>query len=136
MSENLTRQLPEDLLRLILARLDSIDGRINGLEQRMTALEEKVDRRLQETRPIWEAVLARLDKIEERMIALETRMGGLETRMGGLETRMDNLEIDTRAGFRRVERVMGDAAKMLLEVQSYQNDLERRVDRLEPEPKR
>ena len=108
MSENLTLKLPEDLLRLILARLDSIDGRINGLEQRLTALEEKVDRRLQEARPIWEAVLARLD----------------------------NLELDMRAGFRRVERVMGEAAKSLLEVQSYQNDLERRMDRLEPESKR
>ena len=45
MSENLTRQLPDDPLRLILAGLDS-------LGERMTALEEKVDRRLQETRPI------------------------------------------------------------------------------------
>ncbi len=115
MSENLTQQLPEDLLRLILARLDSLDAR-------MTALEEKVDRRLQETRPIWEAVLARLDKIEGRLTALEARM--------------DNLELDMRAGFRRVERVMGEAAKSLLEVQSYQNDLERRMDRLEPESKR
>ena len=117
MSENLTQRLPEDLLRLILARLDSIDGRINGLELRMTALEEKVDRRLQETRPIWEAVLARLDKIEERMTALEKRM--------------DNLELDTRAGFRRVERVMGEAATNLLGVRSYQSDLERRARRLE-----
>jgi chromosome segregation ATPase len=125
MSENLTQQLPEDLLRQILASINSLGGP-------MTALEERVDRRLQETRPIWEAVLARLDKLEERMAALETRMAALETRMDGLETRMDglearmsslekrmdNLELDTRAGFRRVERVMGDAAKYLLEVQS------------------
>ena len=116
MSENPTQQLPDDPLQLILSRLDSIsaglaamgerltsvESRIDALEQRMTALEEKVDRRLAETRPIWEAVLARLDKIEERMTALEKRM--------------DNLELDTRAGFRRVERVMGDAAKYLLEV--------------------
>lgn len=110
MSENLTRQPPEDPLRLILARLDSIDAR-------MTALEERVDRRLQETRPIWEAVLARLDKLEERMTALERRM--------------DNLELDMRAGFRRVERIMSEAAQNLLEVRGYQNDLEKRMDRLE-----
>ena len=115
MSENLTQQLPDDLLRQILASTNSLGERMSGLEQRMTALEdrmtaleEKVDRRLQETRPVWEAVLARLD----------------------------NLELDMRAGFRRVERVMGEAAKNLLEVQSYQNDLERRMDRLEPESKR
>ena len=56
--------------------------------------------------------------------------------MTALEKRMDNLEPDNRTGFRRVERVMGDAAKMPLEVKSYQNDLERRTDRLEPESKR
>ena len=124
MSENLTQQLPEDLLRLILSRLDSLDAR-------MTALEERVDRRLQETRPIWEAVLARLDKIEERMTALEGRMTSLETRMGGLEKRMDNLELDTRAGFRRVENLVGKMSSDVLEVRALQSDLERRVDRLE-----
>lgn len=135
MSENLTQQPPNDLLRQILAS-------VNSLGERMTALEERVDRRLQETRPIREAVLARLDKLDERMstlegrmTALEARMDGLETRMSSLEQRVENLELDTRAGFRRVERVMGDAAKYLLEVQSYQNDLERRMDRLEAESK-
>jgi hypothetical protein len=57
MSEELTQQLPNGETRIILARLDSIDTRL-------TALEDKVDRPLQETRPIWEHVLARLEKIE------------------------------------------------------------------------
>lgn len=74
MSEEITQPLPNDTLRLILARLKSIDGRLNGidtrldsLDSRLTTLEEKVDRRLQETRPIWEQVLARLDTLEAEM---------------------------------------------------------------------
>jgi hypothetical protein len=50
MSEEITQQLPNDLLKLILARLDT--------------LEEKVDRRLQETRPIWESVQAELKELK------------------------------------------------------------------------
>ena len=57
MSEDTTRQLPDDGIKLLLARFDSLDARL-------TALEDKVDRRLQETRPIWEQVLERLTKVE------------------------------------------------------------------------
>jgi hypothetical protein len=49
MSEETTQQLPYDALKVILARLDG--------------LEEKVDRRLQETRPIWESVQAELKEL-------------------------------------------------------------------------
>lgn len=60
MSEDTTRQLPDDGVRLILARFDS-------LETRLTALEDKVERRLLDTRPIWEQVLVRLAEVEEQL---------------------------------------------------------------------
>lgn len=64
MSEETTQQLPNDILKLILARLDSIDANINSQDTRQTTLEEKVDRRLQETRPIWESVQAELKELK------------------------------------------------------------------------
>ena len=36
------------------------------LDHRLTSLEEKVDSRLKETRPIWEAVLAQIEKLDEK----------------------------------------------------------------------
>jgi hypothetical protein len=45
MSEEITQQFSDGEMRVFLARLDSIDTRL-------MMLEEKVDRRLQETRPI------------------------------------------------------------------------------------
>ena len=36
------------------------------LDQRLTSLEEKVDSRLKETRPIWEAVKAQIEKLDEK----------------------------------------------------------------------
>jgi predicted nuclease with TOPRIM domain len=71
MSEDRTQQLPNDALRQILARFDSMDARFDSFETRLTALEEKVDRRLQETRPIWEQVLDRLTKVETRLKKVE-----------------------------------------------------------------
>lgn len=110
MSEEITQPLPNDTLRLILVRLESIDGRLNGidtrldsLDGRLTTLEEKVDRRLQETRPIWEQVLARLDTLEAEM----------------------------RTGFRRISREMGVVGKDMYELRAAQQDLEVRVEKLE-----
>ena len=96
MSEETTQNLPQDGVRQILARLDSMDERLVGLEDR-------VDRRLQETRPIWEQVLARLD----------------------------SLESEVRTGFRRIERNVGTLIKDVLEVRADQRDLEDRMDKLE-----
>ena len=99
MNEEPTQNLPQDGLRQILARLDSIDARF-------TTLEDKVDRRLQETRPIWEQVLSRLD----------------------------SLESEVRTGFRRIERHVGLLVEDVLKVRADQRDLENRLDRLEPRP--
>jgi CO dehydrogenase/acetyl-CoA synthase beta subunit len=85
-------------MKHILTRLDSIDARL------MT-LEDKVDRRLQETRPIWKQVLARLEKLENEM----------------------------RNGFRKLERQVGLLAEDVLVVRADQRDLEKRVTKLEPE---
>ncbi|HYG79495.1 MAG TPA: hypothetical protein VD861_03865 [Pyrinomonadaceae bacterium] len=71
MSEETTQQLPNDILKLILARLDSMDKRFDSVDARLTAVEEKVDRRLQETRPIWESVLAEMKEVNRRLTAVE-----------------------------------------------------------------
>lgn len=60
------------------SRLDSLEAKVDSLDGRLTALEEKVDARLRETRPIWEAVLTRLDGVENRLGGVENRLGGIE----------------------------------------------------------
>ena len=46
---------------------------------RLQALEEKVDQKLYNTRPIWESVLSKLDSIESRLDSIESRLERLET---------------------------------------------------------
>ena len=99
MSEEPTRDLPQDGVELILARLDALEG--------------KAERRLQDTRPIWEQVLVRLD---------------------GIEGRLDSFETEMRSSLRRFERQVGLLVKDVLQVRADQLDLDRRMDGLEEKP--
>jgi len=114
MSENLTQPLPNDGVQLILASLENLNGR-------MAALEDKVDRRLQETRPIWEQVLSRLDGIEARLNSIEARLDSIEARLNKVESEVYSLN--------RKFRVFTDD---MLKVQDKQEDFEERVTKLEP----
>src|SRR5687768_17528146 len=60
MSEDTTRNLPGGDMGEVLSILRSIDTRL-------TALEDKVESRLHDTRPIWEQVLTRLTEFDERL---------------------------------------------------------------------
>jgi uncharacterized coiled-coil protein SlyX len=57
----------------VLRELANMNRRFDGLEVRLASLEEKVDARLHETRPIWEAVLSRLDSIETRLAKMDAK---------------------------------------------------------------
>jgi chromosome segregation ATPase len=88
--------LPNGDLKQILARLDSIDKRLGTLE-------ERVDRRLQETRPIWESVLEQLKEVNTRLTRVEdenkdfrrmfrSAFSDISRIQGDLEDRLDKLE--------------------------------------------
>jgi DNA repair ATPase RecN len=78
MSEDRRQNLPGGDLGEVLSILRSIDTRL-------TALEDKVERRLQDTPPIWEQVLVRLTAVEERLTKVEDRLEKVETRLGKVE---------------------------------------------------
>ncbi len=47
-------------------RLSNVGQRIESVEQRLITLEDIVDARLRETRPIWEAVQSQLGRLDEK----------------------------------------------------------------------
>jgi chromosome segregation ATPase len=125
MGEDTTRQLPGGDLGEILSLLRSIDGRLTAVETRLTALEDKVERRLHDTRPIWEQVLVRLTAIEERLTKVEERLTGVETRLGKVE--------DEVYGLNRKVRVF---SVDIVKLQDKDDDLEERINRMEAEQSR
>ncbi len=124
MSEEPTQNLPQDGVRQILARLDSIDSRLDNVGGRLSTLEDKVDRRLHDTRPMWEQVLVRLDAVEGQLVSFGARTDGFEKRL-------DDFGLELRSSLRRFERSVGKLANDVLEVRGYQDDLEARMDKLE-----
>ncbi|MFN2479919.1 MAG: hypothetical protein ABR554_00350 [Pyrinomonadaceae bacterium] len=58
----------------------------------MSALDEKVDRRLQETRPIWEAVQNQLERLNSKVDILISDFYEMRTDMARLDKRVNSLE--------------------------------------------
>jgi len=86
MSEDTTQNLPNDVLKLILARLDSMDQRL-----------EKLEARAYDTNPIWERALAELVELGKRMDSLDRRFHVLS----------DDV-IQNRADFRKYDQRLAD----------------------------
>ena len=165
MGEELLAYFPIMAAKKILARFDSIDTqlgsisiRMDSFDIRLVSLEEKVDRRVMETRPIWEQVLKRLDGVDIRFDGIETclsgvdtRLDGIETRLNGVETRLNGVETRLEGVERKLEAVENRLGKVehelyalgkkfrvfnqeILDVQNAQEDFEERVTKLETTP--
>jgi hypothetical protein len=123
MSEDLKNTLPQDdRLDQLLALVRDLANQGEPTLKRLEALETRVDQRLMETRPIWEAVLARLDKIEGR---LDKIVGRLEK----ADERLESIEKDVRVIRDQVE----DAILQVADTRGRQRDHERRLKALESE---
>jgi hypothetical protein len=106
MSDDLTKKLPQsadDKLTLVLSRLD-------GLEQ-------KVDERLYDARPIWQKVVADIGQLQEGQQRLEQGQVALRT-----EVRSMSKDINHR---------LDVLNKTMLGIQAGQLDIDERVRTLE-----
>ena len=85
MSEDPTRNLPSSFEERVLSELAAINARL-------TSLEEKVDMRLRETRPIWEGMQNQLKGIEKQLDDLNRQFGTLIKDSFNLRVRVEKLE--------------------------------------------
>ncbi len=92
MSEDLTKNLPGSFEERVLAELAAIRQENAHLNVRLTSLEDKVDARLHETRPIWEGVLQRLTEIETGLNTLNRHFKTMIKEEFDLRSRVDKLE--------------------------------------------
>src|SRR6185503_20111439 len=70
----------------------SLDQRVTSMDHRLTSLEEKVDMRLKETQPIWEAVKAKIDKLDEKFTLFIRDLYEIRGDIVGHSKRLDTLE--------------------------------------------
>lgn len=88
MSEDTTKNLDQrSFEERVLAEFAAMRSEFAALNMRLTALEEKVDARLRETRPIWEAMQATLDDLTMQVQEMLGELFRTRTRVGKLEER-------------------------------------------------
>ncbi|HKQ54229.1 MAG TPA: hypothetical protein VJT74_17765 [Pyrinomonadaceae bacterium] len=78
------------------ARFNAIDARFDSVETRLTTLEDKVDARLRETRPIWESMQQQLTEMATRMAVMEKTLDLIRSGMGELYG--DSITVRSRIG--------------------------------------
>ena len=84
----------------VLRELASLNRRFDGMDARLTSLEEKVDARLHDTRPIWEAVLSRLDMMETRLEKMDERLERVDAKFDVVASEL----LDMRTDIERVKK--------------------------------
>jgi chromosome segregation ATPase len=102
------------------SKVEALDQRVEALDQRVEALDQKVEARLRDTTPMWEVVVSRLDTI----VAEQASQG----------RRLDVIETELRQLRRRIEGMIAELSRDVVEVRAAQHDFEGRLEKLEKPP--
>lgn len=94
-----------------------LNAAVNEIKALVLALDQKVEARLYDTRPIWEAVQGRLDHVE--------------TRLDGIETKLVQFQAEVREQFDYIKHQLEVFAPNAADVRTRQRALDKRVTRLE-----
>ena len=123
MSEDLTKKMPQsdsEKIDLILITVQHLQTRVDRLELRFDSLENKVEERLYDTRPIWEKVVADIAKLQAGQMQLQEGQQRLEGEMK---------EIKFLA--RDLDRRMSVVSDTMIAIRANYKDMDTRVYELE-----
>ncbi len=99
------------------SEMAEIKGTANRTESRLTSLETKVDERLHDTRPMWQAIHAQTEKLVEQQARMEKRQ--------------EEQHAETQQALRQINHQLEELAVDQLRVKGSQRELTKRVAFLE-----
>lgn len=120
MGRDLTEKLDgslEEKVDWLIAASQRIEERGQAMEAEIIAFNTKVDERLKDTRPMWEAVQAQLAELKES----DER----------LRHEQERLRYEMEKGFRLIDRRLERQPLEMDRLHGYQRDLEERVEKIE-----
>ena len=129
MSDNPTQETPNSrsFEERVFARFDAFDGRL-------TTLEEKVDSRLRETRPIWEAMQADLASIKDGLTNVNFDLAGVKVDLANVKDDLAGVRDDmtkVRGDIKEIKYTLKAMHKETLRVKTDQEELDERIEKLE-----
>ena len=158
MSKDLTHKLNgshDEKLDRIITAVESLDTRLRSVETGLHSLETIVEKRLQETRPMWEAVQVQLTELRSEFKAdiselrsevkseiealrgevkadIEALRGEVKADIEELRSEVkEKLRSDMEKGFRRLGHKIDLHVHMVEELHADLRDHEERLDKLE-----
>src|SRR5262249_48918724 len=119
----------EDKVDWLGASVQKIDERQQKMDERLASLETKVDKRLKDTTPMWEAVQVQITELKQSQHQLKESQDQMR---GDIQ----NLTSEIEKGFhlldRRMERLAGDFNRLYGEhrvIEERLDDFDRRLTR-------
>ena len=129
MSEDLTQKLPSSDNEKTLQQIDS----------RLQRLEQKVEERLYDTRPIWQKVVADIAQLQHGQVQLQEGQVQLQEAQGQLQEGQSRLEGDVRdikISLRDMTRKMGGLYESMIGIQAEYRELNHRTLDIELEQRK
>lgn len=103
MEENTKDLTTGEMLKMILADVRDLRTVVTEVDIRLTSLEKKVDERLHDTRPMWQAIHAQTEKLTERVDALSENMEKVNETLKHFRYQLEDIAVvhqDLKAGQR------------------------------------
>ena len=122
MSEDLTKKLPKGD--------DSVASILQNIDSRLQRLEQKVEERLYDTRPIWQKVVIDIAQLHEGQAQLQEGQAQLQEGQAQLQEGQTRLQCEVRdikISVRDVTRSIGALYETAIKIQAECRDLNHRV---------
>jgi chromosome segregation ATPase len=131
---NTRLQNMEERLQNVEGRLQNVEVSQDAFKTQLENLDAKVEKRLQDTRPIWESVQARLADLDKKFDGIGELRTEMDSRFTKLDTDIQELRTETASGFRATGRKIGVLVENLVSLTADIRELQDRIEKIESHP--
>ncbi len=129
MNEDTTKNLDEksSFEQIVIAQLEAMRADIhsvklvvNDINHRVTTLEETIERRLYDTRPMWEGVQVQLTNVQEQMTTMQQQIATVDEKV-----------VTVQATVKQMDTKLGVLNNTILDLRADHLMLEKRVTKMD-----